>query len=185
MIRRGRIREMSLELAVTIEASHRKHPNIVTFHRSFVKFPSANETKDEWAMDLVFELCDPFDCYHLLHNHKIKLTIPQKLRLVRESATGLAYLHSMNILHRDFGSRNLLIKEGHIKITDFGLARKLPAGQECYQPSTVCGTLPWMAPEQVCVLLLVFYAHTLGRLDVYLHDVMFECFCMPVLRLLS
>jgi serine/threonine protein kinase len=91
----------------------------------------------------------------------------------------------MNILHRDFGSRNLLIKEGHIKITDFGLARKLQGGQECYQPSTVCGTLPWMAPEQVCVLLLIFYAHTLGRLDVYLHDVMFECFCMTVLRLLS
>jgi hypothetical protein len=64
MIRRGRIREMSLELPVTIEASNTKHPNIVTFLGSIVEFSSANETKEEWpTVDLVFKLCDPFDSH--------------------------------------------------------------------------------------------------------------------------
>jgi serine/threonine protein kinase len=140
---------MLLEVTVTTKASQGKHPNIVAFLGAVLKFPSMNEQQQDWAMGLVFELCDPYDCYHLLHTHKIKLTVEQKLRLVRESAAGLAHLHSLNIIHRDFGSRNLLIKDGHIKITDFGLARKMQDGNSFYQPSSVCGTLPWMSPEQV------------------------------------
>lgn len=134
---------------MTTKASQGKHPNIVAFLGAVFKFPSIKEQQQDWAIGLVFELCDPYDCYHLLHSHKIKLTVEQKLRLVCESAAGLAYLHSLNIIHRDFGSRNLLIKDGHIKLTDFGLARKMQDGNQFYQPSSVAGTLPWMAPEQV------------------------------------
>ena len=108
---------MLLELRVTVEVSQSRHPNIVGFQGAAVKFPAANQQGGEWQIGLVFELCDPYDLYHLLHNHKIKLKLEQKLQLARESASGLAYLHSLNILHRDFGSRNLLIKDGHAKVT--------------------------------------------------------------------
>ena len=113
----GRFREMLLELRVTVEVSQRRHPNIVDFLGAAVKFPAASQPAGEWQIGLVFELCDPYDLYHVLHNHKIKLSLQQKLQLARESASGLAYLHSHNILHRDFGSRNLLIKDGHAKLT--------------------------------------------------------------------
>ena len=142
-------REMLLELTVTIDISRFSHPNVVDFLGAAVHFPSEQDAQIEWTIGLVFELCDPYDLYHLLHKVKINLTVAQKTRLARESAAGLAHIHSLNVLHRDFGSRNLLLKEGHIKITDFGLARKLKPGLCKYQPSTVCGTLPWMAPEQI------------------------------------
>jgi serine/threonine protein kinase len=37
---------------------------------------------------------------------------------------GLAYLQSLSVIHRDLGSRNVLIAaDGHAKICDFGCAR--------------------------------------------------------------
>jgi serine/threonine protein kinase len=156
----GRFHDLLLELTVTAEISQSKHPNVVNFVGAAAKFPAAHEQQADWSIGLVFELCDPFDLYHLLHKHKIKLTMAQKLRLARESAAGLAHLHSCGFLHRDFGSRNLLLREGHIQITDFGIARKMPRSglNASYRPATVCGTLPWMAPEQIAGQILSPYS---------------------------
>lgn len=43
-----------------------------------------------------------------------------------EITVALEYLHSHNIVYRDLKPENLLLdKEGHLKITDFGFAKKL------------------------------------------------------------
>lgn len=43
-----------------------------------------------------------------------------------EIVSALEYLHSKNIVYRDLKPENLLLdKEGHLKITDFGFAKKL------------------------------------------------------------
>lgn len=136
----SRLRDLAREISVTIEVSLRKHPNIVSFSGAYCKF-SAKDDKEECSIGLAFELCDPYDLYHLLHTYKIKLSAQQKLQLARGCADGLACIHSLNILHRDFGSRNLLIKDKQVKITDFGLSRRLPAGQSHHQPSSISGTL--------------------------------------------
>jgi len=57
-------------------------------------------------------------------------------------------LHNDNILYRDLKPENILIDEdGYIKLTDFGLAKKLASTSET--TDTICGTPEYMAPEML------------------------------------
>ncbi|KAH1001884.1 hypothetical protein HUJ04_005843 [Dendroctonus ponderosae] len=60
-----------------------------------------------------------------------------------EIVSALEYLHAKNIVYRDLKPENLLLdKEGHLKITDFGFAKKLTD-----RTWTLCGTPEYLAPE--------------------------------------
>ena len=53
-------------------------------------------------------------------------------------------MHEKNIVYRDLKPENLLIdKEGHMKIADFGFAKKLTNDRTF----TLCGTPEYLAPE--------------------------------------
>lgn len=55
----------------------------------------------------------------------------------------LEYLHSKNIVYRDLKPENILINtDGHIKLTDFGFAKKIRD-----RTWTICGTPDYLAPE--------------------------------------
>ena len=58
----------------------------------------------------------------------------------------LEYLHSRGIAYRDLKPENILIEsDGHLKLTDFGLAKTdLKEGETTL---TFCGTPEYLAPE--------------------------------------
>mmetsp|Transcript_12776 Transcript_12776/g.51006 ORF Transcript_12776/g.51006 Transcript_12776/m.51006 type:complete len:516 (-) Transcript_12776:40-1587(-) len=59
---------------------------------------------------------------------------------------GLRYLHSINIIHRDLKSANILITEnGDVKIADFGVSFQV--NNTLAKANTVVGTPLFMAPE--------------------------------------
>jgi len=63
-----------------------------------------------------------------------------------EIILGLNYIHENNCIYRDLKPENVLIgKDGHIKLTDFGLS-KLCSDFLC-KTKSICGTPEYLAPE--------------------------------------
>lgn len=60
-----------------------------------------------------------------------------------EIVTALEYLHSLNVIYRDLKPENLMLdQEGHLKIIDFGFAKRVTD-----RTWTLCGTPEYLAPE--------------------------------------
>jgi cGMP-dependent protein kinase len=59
------------------------------------------------------------------------------------------YMHSKGIIYRDLKPENLLLtRNGYIKITDFGFAKKIGTGAQA-RTWTLCGTPDYLAPEVI------------------------------------
>lgn len=81
-------------------------------------------------------------------------------RIGRQISDALDYAHTKKILHRDIKPSNLLIdQEGHVWVTDFGLAKLLDEADLTRTGETV-GTLRYLPPEQ-------FNGQSDARSDVY------------------
>ena len=71
-----------------------------------------------------------------------------------EVTLAIEYLHSIGIIHRDLKPENVLLDaQGHIRITDFGLAKTSKEVKEIEGSETpcktICGTDEYMAPEMI------------------------------------
>ncbi len=120
-------------------AGRLNHPNIVTIY-------DVGKSGDIAYIAMEFlQGCELRD----LMRENSKLPVDQVLDMVAQVASGLAYAHEHEIVHRDIKPSNIMvIRDGHVKITDFGIARMASSAIRT-QTGMVLGSPKYMSPEQV------------------------------------
>ena len=122
-------------------------------HRNIVKlegviFGGLSSAKDVGGSVYMIFPYIKHDLVGLQHFRQNKLSIPEIKCITRQILSGLQYLHSQNIVHRDLKLANILLDdEGVVKIADFGLARVLPADEHAHQTNRVITR--WYRPPEL------------------------------------
>ena len=113
------------------------HPNIVTIY-------DAGDEQDLAYIAMEYLEGEDLEKYTKKEN---LLPIRKVIDYIADIADGLAYAHERGIVHRDIKPANImLLKNGIVKITDFGIARITATSQT--QTGIVKGTPYYMSPEQ-------------------------------------
>ncbi|XP_004302831.1 PREDICTED: serine/threonine-protein kinase PBS1-like [Fragaria vesca subsp. vesca] len=91
------------------------------------------------------------DHLHDMSPGKRRLDWNTRMKIAAGSAKGLEYLHdkaSPPVIYRDLKCSNILLNEGyHPKLSDFGLAKLGPVGDNTHVSTRVMGTYGYCAPE--------------------------------------
>ncbi len=132
------------------------HPNIVSVHDVGTADVLDADQKTASVTYLITELLDGDTLRGWLAQGPMS---PRKAAfVVMQIARGLAAAHDRGIVHRDLKPENIvMLRDGHVKILDFGLAKQSIASggsgddrtMTSTEAGTVLGTVGYMAPEQV------------------------------------
>lgn len=121
-----------------LNASSLSHPNIVEVY---------DVGDDNGQYFIVMEYIEGKNLKDLLKKRG-KLTTSEVVDIMSQIADGLSVAHDSYIIHRDIKPQNIMILEnGLVKITDFGIAMAMNATQ-LTQTNSVMGSVHYLPPEQ-------------------------------------
>ncbi len=121
-----------------LSASSLSHPNIVEVY-------DVGEDNGEYF--IVMEYIEGKHLKQILKKRG-NLTIPEVIDIMSQITEGMAEAHDSYIIHRDIKPQNIMILDnGVVKITDFGIATALNSTQ-LTQTNSVMGTVHYLPPEQ-------------------------------------
>lgn len=121
-----------------LSASSLSHPNIVEVY-------DVGEDNNQYY--IVMEYIEGKQLKDVLRKRG-KLTITEVIDIMQQIADGLSVAHDSYIIHRDIKPQNIMILEnGLVKITDFGIAMAMNSTQ-LTQTNSVMGSVHYLPPEQ-------------------------------------
>ncbi|XP_042903215.2 serine/threonine-protein kinase/endoribonuclease IRE1 [Parasteatoda tepidariorum] len=122
-----------------------EHPNVIRYFCM---------EQDKQFRYIALELCHA-TLYDYIEDENFKSIKLDSISLLQQATSGIAHLHSLDIVHRDIKPHNVLISmpnaNGEMKalISDFGMCKKLANGHSFSKRSGITGTEGWIAPEML------------------------------------
>jgi serine/threonine-protein kinase len=121
-------------------AASLRHPSIVAIHDIGGRLG---------LLWYVMELVRGTNVAHLVARRG-RLSVAATVDLLDETLDALEHAHQRRLVHRDVKPENLVVDgEGHVHVTDFGLALALPRGRLFGGATSRSGTPQFAAPEQL------------------------------------
>eukprot|EP01102_Stenamoeba_stenopodia_P019607 TRINITY_DN744_c0_g1_i1.p1 TRINITY_DN744_c0_g1~~TRINITY_DN744_c0_g1_i1.p1 ORF type:complete len:579 (+),score=132.05 TRINITY_DN744_c0_g1_i1:180-1916(+) len=120
------------------------HLNIVRYYRTYRGFNLKDVKPPPAELWLIMEYLEGGTLSQARLSHKFQEE--NIAYIARELLTGITYLHSLNLAHRDLKSANVMLSvEGGVKMIDFGLCADMSQGPR----DDVCGSPFWLPPEMI------------------------------------
>lgn len=137
------------------------HPNIIS---------TVEIVYDNNRIFQVMEYCD-YDLFAIVMSNK--MSYEEICCCFKQILTGVEYLHSIGLAHRDMKLDNCVINnQGIVKLIDFGAAEvfSYPHSKTLIESSGIVGSDPYLAPE-VCI----FTKYDPRPVDIWSVAILFAC----------
>lgn len=114
------------------------HPNIVSVY---------DVSKGDDLDYIVMELIDGITLKQYMQKKDGRLNWRESLYFITQIVRALGHAHSRGIIHRDIKPQNIMVlRDGSVKVTDFGIACLTSASQTLTQEAL--GSVHYISPEQ-------------------------------------
>lgn len=149
-----------LDRAVAVKILHQQYANDAEFVEKFRREATAAAKLAHPNIVNIYDVGEDGGNQYIVMEYvsgpTLKEVIQQKgclepieaVRIAKEIASALESAHRNNLVHCDIKPHNILVMpDGHIKVTDFGIARAVSASTMTYSGS-VMGSVHYFSPEQ-------------------------------------
>lgn len=157
----GKVEDVTKDIKSEIKIhSSMLHMNVLRMYEAYMN--------EKYAF-LLLELAekDLFDRKHFFTEEELA-------SIIHQTVLGLEYIHTMGIIHGDIKPENLLIKDGIVKISDFGLSCRV---KNEMTSKNFSGTHEFIAPEIIEInskIIASPYAIDYYSLGITLYDLVFK-----------
>lgn len=116
------------------------HPNIVAVY---------DVSKGDDLDYIVMELIDGITLKQYMQKKNGNLNWREALYFTNQIVQALGHAHGRGIIHRDIKPQNIMVlRDGSVKVADFGIARVMSASQSSTLTQEALGSVHYISPEQ-------------------------------------